>query len=155
MRRSEGALALQQSGAGGESPRSSSRIWASETGGDDPKELGKQPAAKKSRIGAAGRKESPGAAWQAWRGLALGQEEAGAAPTIPAAKEGQMAGTEGSPICRDERHRGTADTLRVEKPLAAETALLVNWQQANTLITKFLDGQEKPWQASDLHSSGD
>lgn len=67
-----------------------------------------------------------------------------------------MAGAEVSPPnCRDERQERKGNTRGVEKPLAAKTVLLVNWQQANTLITKLLYGQEKHWQQSNLHSSGD
>lgn len=40
----------------------------------------------------------------------------------------------------------------VEKHLAAETILLVNWQPANTLITKLLHGQDKNWQQGSFYS---
>lgn len=43
---------------------------------DDPKELGKKPRGKKSRIRDAGRKKTPGAVQQAQRWLSLRQEEA-------------------------------------------------------------------------------
>lgn len=39
--------------------------------------------------------------------------------------------------------REKRNTLGVEKRSAAETILLVNWQPANMLITKFLYDQEK------------
>lgn len=48
--------------------------------------------------------------------------------------------------------REKGNILGVEKCSAVETILLVNWQPANTLITKLLYGQEKNWQQNNLYS---
>lgn len=122
--------------------------------GDEPKEPGKQPRVKKSRIREAGRKRTHGAVRQARRGLAPMQEEARSHDkSWSEGADGWSGGI--PPNCRDERQERKGNTRGVEKPLAAKTVLLVNWQQANTLITKLLYGQEKHWQQSNLHSSGD
>lgn len=119
--------------AGERSWRWSNGIWASETEGDGPKELGKQPAGKKSRIRDAGRKKAHGAARQDCRGLSGSEAGGGQEP------QGQFLGRRA-----DDWSRGIpptagmkGNTLGVEKPLAAKRVLLVNWQQANTLITNF------------------
>lgn len=120
----------------------------SEIEGDDPKELGKQPRGKKSRVRGAGRKKTPEGVQQAQRGLALRQEEARSHNK----RRARWLEQRYSPHCRDEKQDRKGNALGVEKPLAAKTVLLVNWQQANTLITKLLDGQEKHWQRSNSHS---
>lgn len=120
----------------------------SEIEGDDPKELGKQPRGKKSKVRDAGRKKTPKGLQQTQRGQALRQEEARSCNK----RRGRWLEQRYPPHCRDERQDRKGNTLGAEKPLAAKTVLLVNWQQANTLITKLLDGQEKHWQRSNSHS---
>lgn len=130
---SAGAAMEQESRAGGDG---AAGFGCLKTEGDGPKELGKQPGGKKSRIRDARRKKTPGAVWQAQRRLAASEAGGGQEPQQQfLERRGRWLDRRYSPHCRDERQERKGNTLGVEKPLAAKTVLLVNWQQANTLIT--------------------
>lgn len=64
--------------------------------------------------------------------------------------DGFSSGTGLTAEMKGTREKGNRSGM--EKHSAAQTILLVNWQPANTLITKLLHGQDKNWQQDSFYS---